>query len=355
MAANAPQIVHEAEIHRQHVRLRIPITVEIDGTRFVTDDWSIGGFGVLGQISSREPGERFPVRLVFPFEDFEISLRADCQLVYVTEDRTRFGCRFLALTRSQIDLFRYIVDSYLAGEIVTAGDVLAFMQSEKGPESQVRALARQLEAEERSFGRRIRRWLGYTAMTASALALVAVVALGIWERYVVVRSDDAVIWTPILALQSPLSGRIEAMPRKVIYEPGDPLARVVGLEGGEAVLQSPCECVILEWPALPGEYVQAGDPVLVLAAADQPLQVRAQIPIEQAARLQVGQRAQVWLPGEREPRLAQIERIDFKPRLSLLADPGAGGVRPNRAQVYLRPDRPFDFDTLGTLVSVRFL
>ena len=29
-----PQIVHEAEIHRQHVRLRIPISVEIDGTRY---------------------------------------------------------------------------------------------------------------------------------------------------------------------------------------------------------------------------------------------------------------------------------------------------------------------------------
>ena len=41
-----PQVVHEAEIHRQHVRLRIPIAVEIDGTRYSVDDWSMGGFGV---------------------------------------------------------------------------------------------------------------------------------------------------------------------------------------------------------------------------------------------------------------------------------------------------------------------
>ena len=65
-----PQIVHEAEIHRQHVRLRIPIGVEIDGTRFGVDDWSMGGLGVASPISSRQPGERFAVRLIFPFEDF---------------------------------------------------------------------------------------------------------------------------------------------------------------------------------------------------------------------------------------------------------------------------------------------
>ena len=46
-----PQIVHEAEIHRQHVRLRIPIAVEIDGTRFGVDDWSMGGLGVAGPIT----------------------------------------------------------------------------------------------------------------------------------------------------------------------------------------------------------------------------------------------------------------------------------------------------------------
>ena len=33
-----PQIVHESEVHRQHVRLKIPIQVEIDGVRYQVDD-----------------------------------------------------------------------------------------------------------------------------------------------------------------------------------------------------------------------------------------------------------------------------------------------------------------------------
>ena len=101
-----PQIVHEAEIHRQHVRLRIPIAVEVDGTRFTVDDWSMGGFGVAGPISSRQPGEHFAVRLIFPFEDFELTLRLEAQMVYTLPDLPRFGARFVDLSMGQLALFR---------------------------------------------------------------------------------------------------------------------------------------------------------------------------------------------------------------------------------------------------------
>ena len=50
-----PQIVHEAEIHRQYVRLRIPIGVEIDGKRYSVDDWSMGGFGAPDGGADRIP------------------------------------------------------------------------------------------------------------------------------------------------------------------------------------------------------------------------------------------------------------------------------------------------------------
>ncbi|MEZ5903859.1 MAG: PilZ domain-containing protein [Geminicoccaceae bacterium] len=109
-----PQVVHEAEVHRQHVRLKIPINVEIDGSSFTVDDWSMGGFGIFSEMTSRQPGERFPVRLIFPFEDFEVSLRLDCQMVYILEEGTRFGCRFLGLSKGQLALFRYLVDAYLS-------------------------------------------------------------------------------------------------------------------------------------------------------------------------------------------------------------------------------------------------
>src|SRR4051812_8219257 len=134
------QIVHEAEIHRQHVRLRIPIVVEIDGTRYGIDDWSMGGFGVASPITSRQPGERFPARLIFPFEDFELTLRLDCQMIYALPDLPRFGGKFLALSQGQLSLFRYLVDAYLSGELVSGGDVLAVVSRDNMGEARVQKL-----------------------------------------------------------------------------------------------------------------------------------------------------------------------------------------------------------------------
>ena len=344
----ASNISHHNEIHRQHIRLRIPITVEIEGTQYYADDWSIGGFGVQGRIPPHQPGDRFPVRLMFPFEDFEIVLTVDCELVYVTPDGERFGCRFLGLTAGQTELFRYMVEAYLSGELVSAGDVLMAVNRRAG--GQLRPL---WPEEEAGFGHRLRRWLGHGLLLFAAFALLFIIYVGVREKYLVVHTSDAVVWVPTLDLRSPLAGRVEAMPRKPIFQPGDAVARVVANDGSEALLESPCECVVLEWAAVPGSYVQTGEPLLTLAAADRPLVIRARLPLERARWLEVGQRAEVWVPGEREPILAQIERIDFKPERAMLGNEVLEPKSALKALVYLRPDRPLDFDLPGSLVEVR--
>ncbi|MEK0085660.1 HlyD family efflux transporter periplasmic adaptor subunit [Benzoatithermus flavus] len=347
------QIVHEAEIHRQHVRLRIPIAIEIDGTRYTVDDWSVGGFGVAGPMASRRSGERFPARLIFPFEDFELSLRLDCQLVYVLADESRFGGRFLSLSQGQADLFRYLVDAYLSGELVSGGDILAVVARDNSGEARVRRLFEGLGQEE-TRGRRVRRILGSTLLVLVGLGLAALIAAGIYERYLVVTTDRAVIEAPFYRLEATATGRVEAAGQGLLH-PGDPAARVVG-QGGTAVpLASPCECVIDTWLVPPGRTVQVGGLVATLVAADQPLTVRAEVPLDRARRLRVGQTAEVTVPGKAEPYRGQIERIDFR----LKSDRPGEPVRLEDSSrqmvpVVIRPDRPFDFDDLGYAVSVRF-
>ncbi len=341
-----PQIDTETEVHRRHVRLRIPVGVEIDGVRYVTDDWSVGGFGVLADLPGRRPGDRFTVRMVLPFEDFEIVLPVDCELVYINDDPERFGCRFLGLSRGQLELFRFITDAYLSGEMVSAGDVLAVV-ARTGESPQLRPL---LEEE----GGRLRRWLGHAALVLVAVLLAGVAGLGIWQRWFVITTEEAVIWTPLVTLEAPLAGRVVAAPARPIYRPGDIIARIEALDERVVFLESPCECAVVSWKTLPGQYAAPGEPVVVLADANEPLLVRARLPVRDALRLEVGQRAQVWLPGEAEPRLAQITRIDFRPDLARLGQ-GEGDIGPRKALVFLRPDRPFDFDRLGSLVRVRFL
>lgn len=350
------QIVHEAEVHRQHVRLRIPIAIEIDGTRYVVDDWSMGGVGVASLITSRQPGERFPARLIFPLEDFEIALRLDCQMVYVEPDLPRFGCRFLALSQGQVSLFRYLVDAYLSGEIVSGGDVLAVAGRDNSAEGRSQNPAFNPFLAEESTGRRWRRYVGYALVLAIGVGLAAFVGMGVQDRLLTVATDTAVIEAPLYRLKAPTGGTLAAAVQPdAILHTGDPVARITP-NGGQAVtVVSPCECSVHEWMVDPGQFAQEGDPVVVLVAVDRPLVVRAQVPWDKAKNLKVGEVAETTVPGRPEPYRGQIDSIDFKVPLSgrrsedllLPADRRS-------AVVIVRPDTPFDFTDLGSLVSVRF-
>ncbi len=349
------QIVHEAEVHRQHVRLKIPIIVEVDGTRFNVDDWSMGGFGIESEMSSRQPGERFPVRMVFPFEDFEVSLRLDCQMVYILEDNSRFGCRFLGLSQGQVALFRYLIDAYLSGEIVSGGDILALAGRDNTAEARLQPLSFNPYSEEEARGRRLKRLVGFGLLGLAGLGLLGLIGLGFKDRYLTPEAQSAVIEAPIFRVRASANGTLEGNEINDLLRRGDAIGSIVDTAGGRIDLQSPCECAFVEWLALPGQYVQAGEPVAALVAADRPLMVRAQVDLAVADGLRLGDVAEINIPGRGEPMLGQIERIDLKPRLAQLGAAEAQvPVAARLAQVIVRPDRPFSFEDLGSLVRVRF-
>lgn len=349
-----PQIVHEAEVHRQHVRLKIPIGVEVDGTRYEVDDWSMGGFGIESEITSRQPGERFPVKMVFPFEDFEISLRLDCQMVYIVEDNTRFGCKFLSLSQGQLSMFRYLVDAYLAGELVSGGDILAVAGRDNSAEGRVGPINFNPYAAEESAGQKTKRLLGYGLFGLAGVALAVLVALGVKERYLTVRAETAVVEAPVTQVRTPTAGLVELAPPRELYRPGDLIGNIRGADGRISLIESPCECQLLDWLVPAGQYAQLGEAVAALVAADTPLLVRAQIDPDQASRLQIGARAEITLPGRDGVLLGQVDRIDFKPHLGVILGTSESTISRKLATVTVRPDEPFAFDELGMLVDVVF-
>jgi hypothetical protein len=60
------------------------------------------------------------------------------------------------------------------------------------------------------------------------------------------------------------------------------------------------------------------------------------------------------VPGRPGQMRGQIERIDFRP--SLRRSEAGFGIEPSRrfATVVVRPDQPFEFEDLGSMVAVRF-
>lgn len=343
----AVQIEQETEIHRQHVRLRIPITVEIDGQRYSVDDWSIGGFGVLAALPRRQPGERFAVRLILPFEDFELSLDLEAELVYRLEDQSRFGCRFVRLSAGQLALFRRVVEAYLAGEIIGADELIAVTIGEK---------RRQLFSEPELAARpkKARRIMGSALVGLAAVVLAAIAYLGFRERWLIVRAEGAVVEAPVVRVPAPASGLLEPREIEPVLAYGAPFATLRVADGRDVALTSPCECALVSWLVEPGQPVVAGEPVALFATVDRPLVVRASVSPAAARRLALGDRAQISLPYGLGTVGGRIERIDLRPQLLALSagDPLAAGRRP--LSVVIRPERPLDFELLGAPVEVRF-
>ncbi len=346
----ANEIVHETEIHRQHVRLRIPIAVEVDGARLTVDDWSLGGFGVLGDLPRRRPGDRFPVRLHLPFEDFELSLEVGCELVYRLEDGSRFGCRFTGLAPGQLALFRYLVDAYLSGELVAAGDVLA---AHARAAAEIPSPGLVGEPGRGTLGARLRRALKFLLLLALGAGLGGLAWLGARERWLTVRAEAAIVEAPVVRLVAPATGRLRPGEPEPVLAVGGAIG-TIETETGPTPLVSPCECSLVDWLAETGQQVEAGEAVALLAAIDRPLLVRASVAARAGRRLAAGDAALIELPGAHGSVRGRVERIDLRPQLLGLAggDPVTAARRP--LVVIVRPERPLDFELLGTPVEVRF-
>ena len=337
--------VHEAEIHRQHVRLKIPIRADIDGISFQLDDWSLGGFGVDSAPPRFREGEIFPVALTLPFEDFELTIRLEAEMVYRLPERPRFGGRFTGMTRGQISLFRHIVDRYLTGEIASPDDVLVALGRESfGP-------ARIPPLDEEGGG--VRRVLGWLATALVGLAVLAALGWGAYERFYRIRVTDARIEVPVYRVTAPAAGEVtqQLAVRESVAE-GQPIGRVAGPDGLIYELPSPCNCTLGRWQAGNGTTVAADAPVALMISNDVPLKVAARLPLDQARGLTTGTPVRLTLPGEPATRTGQIERIDLKASLDSLAGDRPATRGEQLVTVVVRPDEPLDFDLLGTPVIV---
>jgi alginate biosynthesis protein Alg44 len=348
-----PQIVHESEVHRQHVRLKFPIQVEIDGVRYQVDDWSIGGFGVESVMTSRQPGERFPVRLIFQFEEFDLTMRFEARMIYADQDHGRFGCAFLGLSPEQAGVFRYLIDAYLSGEVVSAGDILQLRSHDSTAQARLQAIYNPLTDDEDRIGR-LKRYGALAGFGLAGLALLLLVGLGIKDRYFTVTSTDAVVAAATVPIRAPIVGRFVSTLKTGDRVPADALLGMIqGFDGTLISLESPCDCVVLEQIGLNGQHYQIGEPLVVLIEADRPLLIRAQLPLEQVEELAIGDRAEIRLPGRDELGYGQIERIDLRPGLDALRDTDSPSAR-RLPQVIVRPDQPFALEDFGSLVSLRF-
>jgi mannuronan synthase len=342
----AMTITHEAEVQRQHPRYRLPMKCLHAGTQVQVIDLSIGGIGVRSGAFNAIPGHIVAMTLIFPFNGYDLTLPVQAEVRYVNEEHGRVGLRFANVSPRQHNLLRFVLDAYLSGEVVEAGDVLDVVSRRnegKTREVPQRPEPRGLKENALYYGRN---FTGYGAIATVTLLLAGFVASGIFQKLYIIPAQSAVITADLVTVPAPSSGQLTFVASGDEVQAGEPLLTIQGPQGSNSiVIDSPCDCVVQARYNRASNFVREGAPVLVLREKTSALYITASIPQNEVLRFYRGAKAIIEYADGTTVRDTQIER------LPTLSDDNAGN---GRFLVKLAPGRALDNSAIGQPVSVVF-
>jgi hypothetical protein len=212
MAESSNNIVHEAEVQRQHMRLQIPIKVEIKGHIFELADWSHQGIALYikplqAHNINVKKDDVIDIILIYAFGGFSLHMPMQCEVRHITSDGSKAGCRFHGLNERNTSLLHYLVSSYIAGDIVHIGDVLDVVSRKNF------TTARKLPAENLSkndsLKRNIRSTINTVLLISLALLMLVYGGLNLYERLYIVQAKVATVM-PNLSFTESNSSYVEA-------------------------------------------------------------------------------------------------------------------------------------------------
>lgn len=348
---NKVNIVHEAEVQRQFVRIQLPLRVKVGDHEYETIDWSNGGVALeWPQSMDREQstvfieGKVLKGVLEFPFEEFDMTLPVDMEIRYVDRERRRIGCRFTNLSAQQISMLQYFVGAYISGEVIRVGDVLEvaarnnFTTQRKVPSAEATLTPM------RRFTRNVRRRAGMGAVVFGSLLLAAYVAAGLYERVFVVTAKSASVTADLIKVQATSGGSIfyQSLELGSKVQKGKPLVMISTDSGAMISLDSPCDCIIVNRAFENSDRVKNFDPVMSLVPLDAKPYVEATVSFDGAVKLTHGQPAQLNFLGQGDHVKGRIDNV-------LVNDGDGSGT----ARVFITPESKLPPEYVGDPVEVK--
>ncbi|WP_372768756.1 HlyD family efflux transporter periplasmic adaptor subunit [Pseudoalteromonas sp.] len=287
------QVTHEAEHNRQHIRFRIPATLCINEHTFLTTDWSVSGLSIdefplhLGQES------HISGHLIFNFGDYDFRVKVNVEKVRYDIESAHYAGRFSELSNQTVSLLHYLINAYLSGEVVTAGDLLAIAKQQQGV---TKDLDKRLEVERtgaEAFIFNTKRFLGHVLYSAIIIGLLWFISFTIYNRAYVVESNKVDISYDEISLRSPSDGLFEFQlkPEQSKLKKGDIIATIKRVNGGVIAIESPCECDLSDVFSQTGVFVSQGEKLISLRPLDYKTSVTALIPLENVNKITTGDNA----------------------------------------------------------------
>jgi len=366
-AAIAPQFVHESEAQRQFARVRMPakLFVKLDGTtmKFPIEDLSAGGFGIkLGNEGLRR-GQVYSGRLVFRIDGFDLAVDVEFVPRSFEGNDNRCGCEFQNLGANEVSVLRYLITSFLSGEVVSAGDVLNTLSRENFTKSRKSKGSQAL-----GFFASARAMVVSLLMMGLGLIAVGFIGFQLWQIYFVTTAESAMVASENVPVRLPKDAKVTTL-----VEAGDQveagqaiasfdapmLSYVNDLVGngnytveqieellGQSVrgtLTSPCDCKVLNMLPAEDQYMSKGEKLAVLAPTDASAHVIARFNFEDGGDLEEGQSVTLRMSGGD----TQTGRIE-----SLFVDSETPNQPGNAINALIQADKDLPMQSIGRPIGV---
>lgn len=294
------QVVHESETQRQYVRVDVKAEVRIDGSATPVENLSAGGLAVIRKDQVYRTGMVFPLSLAVPFQSFSLEIPIKVEVEHYNKESGLTGVRFLDLTKEKISILNHIIRGYIAGDFISAGEILNI--SSRNNFAKARP---QSAPEQDGFFKDIKRFL--------TLLMIGIVGLGafyflvshLYRGAFTLESVRGVVESDVQEIRSPYAGIFQSAlsDQADMVEQGQKIGRIVpSLLGGDqnhAVMEikSPCTCYLSGHTRMREEYVEAGQALVTLVAPDAPLWISVVVEARQAHRISIGDRADIRIAG----------------------------------------------------------
>lgn len=359
-------VVHEAEAQRQYARLKLPAKIRYrtpQGQELEAQllDLSVGGFGFQPGNTLLSEGQRFQGKLMFEVEGIGFAMDVQFQVRSLVDGK-RAGCEFHELRPREIAALRYLISSFLSGELVNVGDLISTLQREnftkprKGKGDDKMSLAARVKA------------LGLSmSIFLVGVAASSYVLYQLYDVYFITHADSAQVSVPGQQVSMPREGTVQSLVKvgdtvakgapvgtfsssaldvlKNVLKPEemapDNLQRLFD-KSFQGTLTSPCDCRVVAQLVGDGQVAAKGAAVFMMAPVDAVATVEARFPYRAFDELQPGSPVNFLVAGESEPRSGRISTL-------ALQDGGlASDIR-----VAIQPDQPLATELAKRPVDVR--
>ncbi len=241
----------------EHPMMAIPFTAEIDGRQYRGDGLSLTKADVIGLLDPQLDSATRLVQFLFSFDGFTVSISIDCLVSAIGVQGSRATLTFRDPAGLHLPQLRHMLNSYIAGDMVTLGQTLVVSptQAGQGPRNKL----------DRPAGWRavLGRVFGSLMLVMLTLVLVGAVARIAYSRLFALHVPTAAHVTQVgQTMGAVVAGQIDYV--NLDAAEGEVAFSIRSVSGQSISIAMPCDCEArLVGPGL-GATILAGDPVLSL-------------------------------------------------------------------------------------------